>query len=301
MIIKSALIASIVFALSFTAFPAEAAAQRNGLCDPEWWRDSATASGVRTLAQAHNVDAVCPNTADYPIHLAVFFADDVGAVEALLQLGANMARSNSIGQTPATLVDIRLNAAVTLRLRTDVILGIEQLVNQGAEADNLAQNSLCSLTWWPSATRASVVAAIHQGADPNQDCDGFGNKPIHIAMDLTLMPYPLSSASVHAIGGGLLEDGGVVPDAKAVRMVEDRYTRTKIIYEEALREDLEGRISPAEFDRKTNWAAEVTLYTVIRHDAKVESYWNARDRTTVEMGGILDRVLIDYFGRPAPR
>ena len=138
------------------------------LCDPNWWRDSATATSVRMMAQTQNVDQSCPNTADgdYPIHLAVFFANNVEAVEALLQAGGSMARSNIIGQTPATLVDIRLNAAVTLRMSTDVILDIERLVNQGTAAQNLAQNNLCTLTWWPSATHASVVSAIHQGADP---------------------------------------------------------------------------------------------------------------------------------------
>lgn len=297
---KRALIAAIVFA-SFGGFATGAAAQGN-LCDPEWWRDSATASGVRMLARAQNVDAACPNTADgdYPIHLAVFFADDAGPVEALIQSGASMARANAIGQTPGTLVDIRLNAAVTLRLRTDVILDIERLVNRGTEAQNLAQNNLCSLAWWPTATRATVVEAIHQGADPNQDCDEFGNEPIHIAMDLNLMPYPLSSESLHAIVGGLIEDGGVVPDSRAVSIVEDRYTRTKITFEEALREDIEGRISRAEFEMKSATAQETTLYTLIRAHAGVESYRNALDRSAAELDGILDRVHIEYLGR-APR
>lgn len=269
------------------------------LCDPNWWRDSATESSVSMMVQAQDqdVDAVCPNTADgdYPIHLAVFFANNVEAVEALIQAGASMARSNAIRQTPATLLDIRLNAAVTSRMSTDVILGIEQLVNQGTAAQNLAQNNLCDLGWWPSATRASVVNAINQGADPNQDCDEFGNKPIHIALDLNVLPYPLSNQNFFAFAG-LIEDGDVIPDARAVRLIEDRYTRTKIIVEEAVRADREGRMSQAEFNQRTAWEDEVTLYTAIRAYAGVESYENARARTTAEMNAIVDRV----YNEPLP-
>jgi hypothetical protein len=300
---KSTLIRAIVFALSFGGFATGAAAQGD-LCDPEWWRDSATASGVRMLAQGQNVDAVCPNTADgdYPIHLAVFFADGPGAVDALLQSGASMARSNAIGQTPATLLDIRLNAAVTLRLPTDAILAIERLVNRGTEAQNLAQNNLCSLTWWPTASRVSVVNAIHQGADPNQDCDGFGNRPIHIAMDLNVTPYPVSSQIVAAIVNGLIGDGGVVPDARAVRIAENRYTRTKIAYEEAHWAVDEKRISGAEFARLIIWEDEARLYSFIRDYAGVESFDNSYTRVDDDMFAITDRVIMEFMRRyPARR
>lgn len=269
------------------------------LCDAEWWRDSATAASVSMMAQEQNPDGVCPNTVDgdYPMHLAVFFANNVEAVEALIEAGASMARTNVIGQTPATLVDIRLNAAVTLRLPTDVIIGIEQLINQETAAQNLAQNNLCSLTWWPSATRADVGNAINQGADLNQDCDGFGNRPIHIALNLNIFPYPLSDQSYFAIVGGLLEDGGVIPDARAVELAEARYTATKINYEELLRQLYEGNISGVEFDRDAIPGSETALYAFVRAYAEVESYENATARINAELVAIGDRVFEEYSQR----
>ena len=110
-------------------------------------------------------------------------------------------------------------------------------------------------------------------------------------MDLNLIPYPLSSQSLHAIVGGLIEDGGVVPDGKAVRIVGERYTRTKIIYEEALRADREGRISPSEYERNTRGSSkEIALYRAIRAYAGVEPYQKLVDRTNAEMDAIVDRV-----------
>jgi hypothetical protein len=300
---KNTLIRAIVFALSFGGFSAGAAAQGD-LCDPEWWRDSATASGVRALAQGRNVDAACPNTADgdYPIHLAVFFADDAGAVEALLRSGAGMARSNAIGQTPATLLDIRLNAAVTLRLPTHGILAIERLVNRGTEAQNLAQNNLCSLAWWRTATHeTAAVDAVHQGADPNQDCDAFGNKPIHIALDLQVNPLLVPDHVANVIGR-FIERTNVdllAPNHRgetAVSLMEIRYQAVLAWWEQMIHEASRiacesGANASREYFRNNEpqKRKELALYTFTRKQAGVEGE-TVRQRVDNAMGATMRRV-----------
>lgn len=271
------------------------------LCDVDWWRsggsvDAGMAGGGAT--------ARCPN-GDYPLHLAVLFGDATG-VRALMNAGANAHVRNAAGSSAIELFEGRWENHIDRFGRSTPDLDeIGRLINAQTEALNDAENLLCDVTFWRNPSEDAVRNALARGADPNQVCDDLGNRPIHIALNLQVMPLLLSRPHWRAIGAMIEEGKGNVDllagnhrGDTAVRLVEVRYTALRAEWERMLHGvySIENKQRRDEtFDRGAyNIENERMLYKFTRSWARVESYDAVNARVDRELIEAMDRVSEQY-------
>ena len=212
------------------------------------------------------------------------FANDAGAVQALINAGAGALTPNGAGETPIALFTSRYEQTVLNFGQADPVLtAMANAFNLQFEAVGTAQNNLCSISWLQSATEASMEAVVQtQGVNLSPDCDGAGNTPLHFALSMRQL---YSSANGFAIA--TLIDAGANLNAVNSRgqtpldLAENRYQRMLIRWDADVRKLCNGiDVMDQAGERETS---EGGLYYYIIVSSGRESLEQVRNRVNSRM------------------
>ena len=260
------------------------ALEASDLCNPKWWMN-ATGPSVQTLLRTGAGAAEpCSNSreGDYPLHLAAVFGNDAGAVQALVNAGANTRTPNGAGETPVVLFTRRYEQAVSnFGQASQTLTAMSAVFDRQLEAVGVAQNSLCSLEWWRNPIRPNAETAVKTpGIDLDASCDGQGNRPLHIALSLELF---ITEPQYNAITWLVYAGARNVPNRRGetpLTLAETRYQRTLIRWDN----ELVPQICRGLRGMGQQIGSELDTYYYLRPRFSGESREEIRARTRARLG-----------------
>lgn len=280
------------------------------ICSAPWWQANPPGFAVEAeLSRGGDATSRCRN-GDYPIHLAVLYGN-ADAVRALMNAGGNAFVQNSARNTAVELFEGRYENFVDRFGRATPDLDeIARLIGAQTGALNAGQNLLCDVSFWRNPSEGAVLNALNSGANPNDVCDDLGNRPVHIALNLQVMPLLLPRNHSSAIMA-LIEESDVNlrnPNTRgdtAVSLVQLRYDATLTWWEDVLHRAfatrdnrLKDEVMEREESKKGN---EIALYRFTRAHASVELYNDVRARTNRAIMEAIDRIALEHgFTRVSP-
>ena len=269
--------------LTFTLFTLllSSPAQAN-LCDPNRWPSASGPSVQASMQMGYSPTQPCPNSSngDYPIHLAAVLANDAGAVQALIDAGASPLTRNAAGQTAISLFEARYEQVAVYGQPSSAITAMARIFNVQFEALAAAQNNLCDLEWWTSATGSKAEVIVRtSGIDLDARCDSEGNTPLHIALSLEdyVSDYQRNAIQwlVYAGAPNIPNRRGITP----LSLVENRYQRALIRWNNVIRPQICNGLRGvgAQLD------AEIDTYYYMRREYAGETLEEVRGRTQSNM------------------